>query len=264
MARIKVYDNNTHTWVYADKSVGATGATGPQGAPGYTPVRGTDYWTEADKQTMVQDVMEALGSPVLGSVDDDNNIILSGGLATGTYNLMYENADGTRTAIGSLKIEGEVQYTNVLKTAEAFDSTDPYNGTGYKNGVYMSGSSPYEGTDEACMMTGYIPYTIPATGLPEAIYIKGSATWESNNHARIRFFINKISYVEPNIQSTGISSYYTVEELGENYIKLTPVASGDTSAIVAANSDVTSTMYIRMSLVGTGDDLIITIGEPIE
>ncbi|MEI3089738.1 MAG: hypothetical protein V8T01_07210 [Oscillospiraceae bacterium] len=51
---------------------GDTGATGPQGpkgdpgekgdpgAPGKTPVRGTDYWTAADKQEIVNSVIAAL------------------------------------------------------------------------------------------------------------------------------------------------------------------------------------------------------------
>ena len=36
---------------------GATGATGPQGSK---PVKGTDYWTAADKSAMVNDVLAAL------------------------------------------------------------------------------------------------------------------------------------------------------------------------------------------------------------
>ena len=42
---------------------GATGATGPQGPAGndgYTPVKGTDYWTAADKSSIVQDVLAEL------------------------------------------------------------------------------------------------------------------------------------------------------------------------------------------------------------
>ena len=31
-----------------------------RGADGYTPVRGTDYWTDADRQQIVDDVMAAL------------------------------------------------------------------------------------------------------------------------------------------------------------------------------------------------------------
>lgn len=51
---------------------GATGPAGPQGpagtpgkdgangAPGKVPIRGTDYWTAADKQEIVNDVLAAL------------------------------------------------------------------------------------------------------------------------------------------------------------------------------------------------------------
>lgn len=39
---------------------GPIGPQGPAGADGYTPVRGTDYWTAADKQQMVNDVLAAL------------------------------------------------------------------------------------------------------------------------------------------------------------------------------------------------------------
>ena len=41
-------------------STGATGATGAAGKDGYTPVKGTDYWTAADKQEIVNDVLAAL------------------------------------------------------------------------------------------------------------------------------------------------------------------------------------------------------------
>lgn len=39
---------------------GPQGPQGPAGADGYTPERGVDYWTEADRQQMVQDVIDAL------------------------------------------------------------------------------------------------------------------------------------------------------------------------------------------------------------
>lgn len=41
-------------------SRGETGPQGPKGAPGKTPARGTDYWTAADKQEIVSDVLAAL------------------------------------------------------------------------------------------------------------------------------------------------------------------------------------------------------------
>ena len=39
---------------------GKDGAKGEPGAPGKTPVRGTDYWTAADKQEIVNSVIAAL------------------------------------------------------------------------------------------------------------------------------------------------------------------------------------------------------------
>lgn len=39
---------------------GDTGDTGPQGPAGHTPVKGTDYWTAADKAEIVADVLAAL------------------------------------------------------------------------------------------------------------------------------------------------------------------------------------------------------------
>ena len=80
---------------------GATGATGPK------PVKGTDYWTPADQEAIVQQVITALGTPVFGRVDADNNIILTGELADGTYTLKYEDADGNVTEIGTVTV-GEV------------------------------------------------------------------------------------------------------------------------------------------------------------
>lgn len=75
---IQYSTDNGNTWINliakadlkGDK--GDKGATGPQGAPGkdgapgtpgkdgHTPVKGVDYWTAADKQTIVNDVLDAL------------------------------------------------------------------------------------------------------------------------------------------------------------------------------------------------------------
>lgn len=43
-------------------AAGATGPQGPAGADGVTPVKGTDYWTEADKQEIVDEVVAELGT----------------------------------------------------------------------------------------------------------------------------------------------------------------------------------------------------------
>lgn len=43
------------------------GSKGSDGAPGYTPQKGTDYWTAADKAEMVDDVLAALPTWTGGS-----------------------------------------------------------------------------------------------------------------------------------------------------------------------------------------------------
>lgn len=57
----KIVDGNWHAWngeAYADTGVPATG---PEGRDGYTPVRGTDYWTDADIDYIVKAVLAAIG-----------------------------------------------------------------------------------------------------------------------------------------------------------------------------------------------------------
>ena len=47
----------------------------------------------------------ASGGDVVGTLDENNDIVLTGSLADGTYKLKYENADGTFTEIGNLVID---------------------------------------------------------------------------------------------------------------------------------------------------------------
>lgn len=54
------YVGQTDTGVAATGPQGIQGETGPTGAAGYTPVRGTDYWTAEDQQAIVDDVLAAL------------------------------------------------------------------------------------------------------------------------------------------------------------------------------------------------------------
>lgn len=97
---------------------GDTGATGAKGADGKTPVKGVDYWTGADQEAIVQQVIAALGTPVFGSVDANNHIVLSGNLADGEYTLAYENEDGEFIEIGTLNLaaSGPVEIALTWKT----------------------------------------------------------------------------------------------------------------------------------------------------
>lgn len=193
-------------------------------------------------------------------------------LRAGTATITAKTADGNFSATYSLTVEAEaVNYTNLVPTAQEVNSTAPYNGTGYHDGKYLStGGSPFEGSDSACVLTGNIPYVISSTGLPKTIYIKGAA-WEAISHCRMCFFVeDKKSICGPMITGNGsgnsaLSKYFTVETLGDKYIKLTPIASdsGTYSKLVETVASSTNARFVRFSLKGTGANLIITLDEPI-
>lgn len=56
---------------------GQDGSPGKDGVDGKTPVKGEDYWTDADKQEIADEIMQAAGDLLLPPVTgDDNNHIL--------------------------------------------------------------------------------------------------------------------------------------------------------------------------------------------
>jgi hypothetical protein len=86
------------------------------------PVLGTDYFTELDKDEIAARVYALIrDGGVVGFVDEDNNIVLSGNLADGTYTLKYENEDGTYTEIGALEVDNipnPTTYKNILTSGD--------------------------------------------------------------------------------------------------------------------------------------------------
>ena len=67
---------------------------------------------EAFKAEIVQMVIESLGgNPVFGYVDANNNIIVSGNLADGSYAVKYEMENGSKVDIGNLVLDTNVYYT---------------------------------------------------------------------------------------------------------------------------------------------------------
>lgn len=143
-------------------------------------------------------------------------------------------------------------YTNLVPTSEAADSTSAYNETGYKDGVYCS-SSGGDSSDSACVSTGYIPFSGKWMA-DNAIYVKGAAV-TTTSHVRIYGYTSKGSAPSNSAICTGsnLSTYFTVEELESgNYYKLT------------FKTNVAQVVYLRLSLIGTGANLVVTYNEPIE
>lgn len=233
--------------------------------------------TEGDTVTLAATVSPSNASNKSVTWESSNSTVatVADGVVTalraGTATITAKTVDGF-TATYTLTVEAaQVNYTNLVPTAQAIDSAVPYNGVGYKNGYYVSSSSPFEGSDAATVLTGYIPYTISQTGVPKTIYIKRAA-WEAIGHCRMFFFTEeKNSICGPQIKGDGsgtaaLSTYFTVETLGAKYIKLTPIAStsGRYSKLVETVASSANARFVRFSLKGTGANLIITLDEPIE
>ena len=130
----------------ATGSQGPKGDTGATGAAGYTPVKGTDYWTETDKAEIVSSVIEALGgNPIFGVVDANNNIVVYGELADGTYSVKYEKENGEKVNIGNLVLDSNVYYkvTNNLTNCTTNNSaTQAIGGKSYS--ATITAKSGYE------------------------------------------------------------------------------------------------------------------------
>lgn len=240
---------------------GESGKNGTDGQDGSTPVKGVDYWTEADKETITAEVdshmleqlaaksqlMPEYADTIEKCTDTTKLYVLPDGFI---YAYMY-----TEAAAGAA-------YTNRVATAQDFASEELLNGTGYMDGYYASSSSPYYGTDAACVLTGWIPgHSWTQTEAPPTLYIKGAVVDTSNSHCRIQFSGDKADI--GGAQGSLMPTYYTVEELDTAYYRLTPVIldTGE-SQIYHTYSD-GYCGYIRFSLLGTGEDLIITFDEEI-
>lgn len=126
--------------------------------------RANEAADRADPDAIVQMVLAELGASVIGTVDEDNNIILTGDLADGTYTFKYENADGTQTDIGTVEVSstedggddgtednggeaGETTYTN-LADATSSDWLDGYR---------LNTSLGFSAADYGNAVTNFIP-----------------------------------------------------------------------------------------------------------
>ena len=126
------------------------------------------------------------------------------------------------------------------------DGEGIYNNIGYKNGVYISSTGENtpstDGIDATTVATGFIPYSF------ETLYIKGATINVGTSHCRAQYitadFKSKYQFA---VGSMAWADHITIETLGTDYYKLTPKHTFDGIA------------YIRFSLIGQGEGLIISM-----
>ncbi|MBR3963884.1 MAG: hypothetical protein IKJ80_00565 [Clostridia bacterium] len=141
----------THSWNGTVLSV--TSASGTSSAD----LKGDPYTlTEADKAEIVQMVIESLGgNPIFGYVDENNNIIVSGNLADGSYSVKYEMEDGSTVDIGDLVLDTNVYYSitnNLTNCTNSNGATQVVEGGSYF--ATVTANSGYELKSVSATMGG--------------------------------------------------------------------------------------------------------------
>jgi len=130
-------------------------------ALGYTPadaekVRQLSEEVDAigTRDQIVQDVLDAIGTPVFGVVDEENNIILTGALADGTYTLKYEFEDGTVSEVGTIEVGSSMPTSGTVELV-------------WENGVKIDKATGVAGSGSAYAASQHIElwdgYTYTAT-----------------------------------------------------------------------------------------------------
>ena len=160
-------------------------------------------------------------------------------------------------------------YNNLVKSATApvsagnVMSTEIYNGgSGYKNGTRISGFS--DSARDGYVATGMILWAKKADGTYPVLYIKGATLDTSDAYVRCTFAqtntatdlaIKMTKVIEPaNSNQSKWEDVFDIETLGTNYYKLTVKDGVTFSGFTCA---------FRMSLLGTGENLIITADQEI-
>lgn len=202
---------------------------------------------------------------VVGTLDESNNILLSGDIAEGVYPLKWIMSDGTLVDAGTLTVvltpEPEPIINWIANSINA-DGT-PYVGTngekGYKTNVRLSTSTGTESTSSASGIktTGFIPAKVGDT-----MYIKDITIDATKTTNAITFYKSDFSPAKTGgANNPGVSWSYTSFKDGVNGELRSMVLNASTIGNNNFNEDVA---YIRICAAVIDENSILTINQPIE
>lgn len=189
---------------------------------------------------------------VVGYVDDQKNIIITGDLANGTYTLKYENQDGSTTEIGTLVIGSTPSYVNLVPEAKSHtDLSTVFNSVGYMNNTRPSSATPFYASANGYVTTGCFQCTFDSV-----FYIKGVTIDTNDGNCRFGFAREQNNAISPYSVSPSYTDYATLETLGNQYYKVT-----FKSEYLQANCPLLA--YFFFGGIGSGENLIVST-TPIE
>ena len=110
------------------------------------PIKGIDYFTENDKMEFLSEIYDLIkNGGVIGFVDENNNIVLTGNLADGNYSIKYEMEDGSTVDIGTMVLDNNIYYSvtsNLTNCTNGNSETQVIKGESYS--ATISANSGYE------------------------------------------------------------------------------------------------------------------------
>ena len=181
---------------------------------------------------------------------------------------VYVLPDGYLYAYMKTEIAGGANYTNLVPTSTDTDGSI-YNGTGYKDNVRLSSSGGVSGSAQSnSVTTGFMPWT--SCGV---IRIKG-ALWNSvdtSKHYYVNFYDASKAftyYVAAREVIGSTTSPYNL--ISVSYDEATDVTTIDTTAIsshsgtAGVSGAIKNGIYFRLTAVGSGENLIVTVNEEIK
>ena len=179
---------------------------------------------------------------IIGTLDESNNILLTGNLADGTYTLKYENTDGTYTEVGTLEV-GEIvaEPTNLFVIG----------GDGY----ILNGRCSSTG-DDRTGNNGFIVSNYIDIKNGDTVYVKNTIVSNKTNcysgmkltdGSTIGLYPNNSEYITNYSESNGITQF-TINKADADFLRITlEIGEGRnlTNEVVA------------------GEGITITVNEPL-
>lgn len=186
---------------------------------------------------------------VIGYVDSENNIVLSGKLADGAYTLKYEMKDGSKIDVGRIDLSNKPAYTNQIPLSINSDGTPFNGGQGWKTGYRISKSSGGEAAATNYECTGFIPVTKEST-----IRIKGIDITNTDEYAVVSGYDKNFTKLDT---GNGVTIGAMIESTDDNGVSTFKGFGAFT------HFSSTELAYIRFSSSHIDENSIITVDEEI-
>ena len=190
-----------------------------------------------DGQPQGTGIPQGKSGDVFGYIDENNTIVLEGELSGENYNVKYKMADGTLIDIGELSFVAEPTYTNLANPKSSEWQTDKRINSSF-NTVTQVGN----------VITNLIAWDSSYT----SFHVKGLKLKDSSTSPRL--YCYNASKVLQQVTVNLATIACKVSDYADDVYIVTPKEASATYAYYALGG----------ALVGSADDVIITIDENIE